>query len=175
GSLGAASVHAQASILGLYDSDRSQTVTYLGNSWTWGDFLNQTKNALDGQRGKQGNGLRILTETVTSPTLAAQIKALLTAYPNAKWYQYEAGGRESARAGAMLAFGQPVNTIYRFEKGDVVLSLDADFLASGPGFLRYARDFTGRRKLTGGSKEMNRLYVVESMPSPTGAKADHRL
>src|SRR5262249_21962143 len=142
GSLGAASVHAQASILGLYDPDRSQTVTYLGNSWTWGDFLNQTKNALDGQRGKQGNGLRILTETVTSPTLAAQIKALLTAYPNAKWYQYEAGGRESARAGAMLAFGQPVNTIYRFEKADVVLSLDADFLASGPGFLRYARDFT---------------------------------
>jgi MoCo/4Fe-4S cofactor protein with predicted Tat translocation signal len=175
GSLGAASVQAQASILGLYDPDRSQTVTYLGNSWTWGEFLNQSKNALDAQRGKQGTGLRILTETVTSPTLAAQLKALLTEYPNARWHQYESCGRESARAGAMLAFGQPVNTVYHFDKADIVLSLDSDFLTSGPGFLRYARDFMGRRRLTDGSREMNRLYVVESTPSPTGAKADHRL
>jgi molybdopterin-containing oxidoreductase family iron-sulfur binding subunit len=75
----------------------------------------------------------------------------------------------------MLAFGQPVNTVYQFDKADVVLSLDADFLTSGAGFLRYARDFVGRRKLTGGSREMNRLYVVESTPTPTGAKSDHRL
>src|SRR5262249_34292333 len=82
---------------------------------------------------------------------------------------------DGARMGARMAFGQPVNTVYQFDKADVVLSLDADFLTSGPGCVRYARDFISRRRLTGGSKEMNRLYVAESTLTATGAKADHRL
>ena len=54
-------------------------------------------------------------------------------------------------------------------------SLDADFLTNGPGATRYARDFMAKRRLTGGAKEMNRLYVVESTLTTTGGKADHRL
>ena len=76
--------------------------------------------------------------------------------------------------GAKLAFGQPVETQYKLENADVILSLDADFLYAGfPGFTRYARDFAKRRNPDAG--EMSRLYVVESTPSSTGAKADHRL
>ncbi len=81
----------------------------------------------------------------------------------------------SAAAGARLALGQPVNTIYDFSGADVIVSLDADFLASGPGSLRYARQFSARRRVRGSQTEMNRLYVVEPMPTPTGTKADHRL
>ena len=87
---------------------------------------------------------------------------------------YEPVNRDNVLEGAKLAFGQPVETQYKLENADVILSLDADFLYAGfPGFTRYARDFAKQRNPDAG--EMNRLYVVESTPSSTGARADHRL
>src|SRR5208282_3520173 len=77
--------------------------------------------------------------------------------------------------GARLAFGRYVNTVYRLDKSDVVLSLDADFLRTGPGAVRHARDFMSRRKIDGPESHMNRLYAVEATPSNSGAVADHRL
>src|SRR5207248_9160887 len=100
GSLGATDIFAQASILTLYDPDRSQTVVKEGRIGSWGDFLNDLGNALDQQHFKKGAGLRILTETVISPTLASQLRALLAQFPAAKWHQYDPTGRDSARAGA---------------------------------------------------------------------------
>jgi molybdopterin-containing oxidoreductase family iron-sulfur binding subunit len=175
GSLGGTTVYEQASVLTLYDPDRSQTMLNLGDPRTWGEFLNWFSHVLDEQSKKQGAGLRILTETSTSPTFADQMNRVKAAFPQAKWHTYEPASRDGARQGAQMAFGQPVNTVYQFDKADCVLSLDADFLTSGPGSVRYARDFMSRRRLTGGSKEMNRLYVAESTLTATGAKADHRL
>src|SRR5947199_1207308 len=132
-------------------------------------------------KGSNGEGFRILTGIITSPTLAAQIQSLLTLFPKAKWHQWEPAVGDGAREGAKLAFGSYVNTIYRPEKADVILSLDSDFLGSGPGHIRYAREFSRRRNLDQffegdrSGPEMNRLYVVEPTPSVTGATADHRL
>ncbi|MGE0887314.1 MAG: TAT-variant-translocated molybdopterin oxidoreductase [Blastocatellales bacterium] len=175
GSLGATDVLAQASVLGLYDPDRSQSAMKLGDPRTWGDFLSEFNVWLDEQRAKQGAGLRILSEISTSPTLAAQMKAVMAAFPQAKWHTYEPNSRDGARIGAQMVTGQFVNTVYKFENAEVVVSLDADFLTNGPGAVRYARDFMKKRRLTGGSQEMNRLYVAESTLTTTGAKADHRL
>jgi MoCo/4Fe-4S cofactor protein with predicted Tat translocation signal len=174
-SLGATDAFAQAAVLGLYDPDRSQSVAYLGRIRGWSDAVGALRTAMSLQREKQGAGLRILTETVGSPTLAAQLQALLKDYPAAKWHQYEPAGTDSARAGARLAFGADVGHHYRFDKADVVLSLEADFLSCGPAHLRYVRDFTARRRVRGDKADMNRLYVVECELSPTGAVADHRL
>jgi len=174
-SLGATSVFAQASVLGLYDPDRSQTITYLGDIRPWSAFLGEAQKVTASQQADKGAGLRILTETVTSPSLANQIKTLLAQFPSAKWIQYEPVNRDNARAGAILAFGEDGGTIYQFDNADVILSLDADFLTRGPGHLRYTRDFTARRKLQEGRSEMNRLYVVEGTLTNTGAAADHRL
>jgi len=174
-SLGATDIFAQASVLQLYDPDRSQSALKLGDTRTWGDFLNELRTWLDGQRNKQGEGLRILTETLTSPTLAAQMKAFLTEFPKAKWVSYEPNTRDGARMGAQLVTGGFVNTVYKFENADLVLSLDADFLTNGPGAVRHAREFINKRRLTDGKQEMNRLYVIESTLTTTGAKADHRL
>jgi len=173
-SLGACDVYSQASVLGLYDPDRSRALTLEGEIRSWGAFLGAIQQAVNLQKAKRGAGLRILTETVTSPTLADQIKQTLTDFPAAKWHQWEPCGAHSARAGASLAIGQPVNAIYDLSKADVIVSLDADFLASGPDSLRLARQFSARRRVRGDRTEMNRLYVVEPMPSPTGTKADHR-
>jgi molybdopterin-containing oxidoreductase family iron-sulfur binding subunit len=179
-SLGATDVFSQASVLGLYDPDRSTTLTNLGEIKPWSTFLGALKPAMDAQRAVAAQkpakgGLRILTGTVTSPTLAYQIKTLLAALPNAKWHQYDPAGRDNAREGSKLAFGQYANAVYHFDKADVVLSLDSDFLSCGPASLRYARDFAAKRRLTEGKHEMNRLYIVESTVTNTGAVADQRL
>ena len=174
-SRGATDVFAQASVLGLYDPERAQAVTHLGWIRSWDEALATTREALAKQRDKRGAGLRILIETVTSPTLGRQLQELLQEWPAAKWHQYEPLARDHALAGARHAFGEPVNTHYRFDRADVVLSLDADFLSSGPGHLRYVRDFMARRRVRAGRLAMNRLYVVECTPTNTGAAADHRL
>jgi len=175
GSLGACDVYAQASVLGLYDPDRSQALTLEGEIRSWSAFLGGVQQAIGQQKAKRGAGLRILTQTVTSPTLANQLKELLTDFPGAKWHQWEPAGSHSVAAGARLAFGEPINTVYDLTAADVIVALDSDFLGSGPGSLRYARQFSARRRVRGSQTEMNRLYAVEPMPTPTGTKADHRM
>src|ERR1700676_5826144 len=180
-SLGSTDAIAQASVLNLYDPDRAQTVTNLGEIRTWSSFLDGAQASAAEIKAVHGAGFRILTGTITSPTVADQIQALLKLYPQAKWHQWEPAVSDGAREGGKLAFGRYVNAVYRVEKAEVILSLDSDFLASGPGHLRYMKAFYKRRKLEQDpqveqlSSEMNRLYVVEPTPSVTGSSADHRL
>ncbi len=179
-SLGATDIFAQASILGLYDPDRSQTITNRGQISSYGNFVKVLQEAMAVQRKKKGAGLRILTETIGSPTLAHQLRALFAdpELSEAKWCPHEPVSRQNVIEGCQLAFGTPCEPVYRFDKAEVILSLDADFLSSGPGHLRYAHDFMAKRRVwdtPGQQAKMNRLYVVESTPSTTGAVADHRL
>ncbi len=173
-SLGATDAFSQAALYGLYDPDRSETVTYLEEIRAWPAFLSAMRNALEKAKERKGRGLRILTETVGSPTLSAQLTGLTMGLPEARWHQWEPANRDNVWAGAAAAFGRPLDTVVDLSKADVILSLDADFLACGPGHLRSVREFSARRR----SRErgrMNRLYAVESMPGVTGACADHRL
>src|SRR6204780_3084695 len=173
-SLGGTDIFAQASILEMYDPDRSQTINIRGEGATWGNFLEAIRGPLNAQKAVQGAGIRILTRTISSPTLADQMLGLLKLYPQAKWHVYEPVNRDNVLEGAKLAFAQPVETQYKLENADVIVSLDADFLSAGfPGNVRYIRDFAKRRDPDSG--KMSRLYVVESTTSATGAKADHRL
>jgi molybdopterin-containing oxidoreductase family iron-sulfur binding subunit len=174
-SLGATDLFSQASVLGLYDPDRSQTVTHLGDISTWTAFLGAFRFELGQQRSRQGAGLRLLTETISSPTLAAQLSELRALFPKMKWHQYEPVGRTNVTAGAQMVFPEPVSVLYHFDKADIVLSLDADFLSSHPGNIRHIREFVGRRMLRGGNRKMSRFYAAETTPSNTGARADHRL
>jgi MoCo/4Fe-4S cofactor protein with predicted Tat translocation signal len=174
-SLGASDAFAQASVLGLYDPDRSQAEIHDGRIGSWPEFQNELSAALAAENGSGGAGLRLLTPTITSPTLAAQIRTFLKTFPSAKWHQYESVGRDNVREGAKIAFGEIVNTVYRVDRAEVILSLDSDFLTSGPGCVRYAREFSRKRHVESPESKMNRLYTVESTPTNTGAMADHRL
>src|SRR4029079_7448790 len=121
-------------------------------------------------------GLRILTETVTAPTLVGLLDEVKKTYPQSKWVQYDAAGRDGMRAGAKLAFGKPVQPVYHFDKAKVILALDSDFVTTGPGAVRYARDTMAQRKVrvyegaVDGVKPtaMNRVYSVESTLTGTG-------
>src|ERR1700687_1098040 len=173
-SLGGTDIFTQASILGLYDPDRSQSVMSMGDLRSWQAFLNAIRGPLSAQKALQGAGIRILTPTISSPTLADQLRNFLKTYPQAKWHVYEPVNRDNVLEGAKLAFAQPVETRYDFSKADVIVSLDADFLYAGfPGNTRYIRDFAARRNPDSGN--MNRLYVIERTPRSTGARAAHRV
>ncbi len=169
-SLGGSDVFVQGYILNMYDPDRSQTLTERGQIRPWSALLAAVKLALEQERPRRGSGLRFLTTTVTSPTLQAQIAAVLAELPEAKWVAWEPAGRDNVFAGTKLAFGEELQPVYAFDKADVILSLEADFLGSGPSMPRHVRDFVSRRR----AETMNRLYVVESTPTLTGARADHR-
>src|SRR5262245_46460212 len=161
-SLGATDLFAQALILGLYDPDRSQLLLELGEIRTWNAFVQRMQAAITAQRALGGAGLRVLTGTVTSPTLGGQMRTLLARFPKARWHQYEPVGRDNARLGARLAFGRWIETRYDFARADVILALDSDFLVDMPGSVRYARDFADRRRVRRGQSYMSRLYAVES-------------
>ena len=175
-SMGATDLFAQASILDLYDPDRSTNLTYMGELRPGGEFTLAMQAEVRARKALQGAGLRFLTGAVTSPTFGWQMKAVQQAFPQSKWHRWDPVNRDNMRAGSKMAFGGYYDPIYKFESAAVVVSLDADFLSGSwfPGFVRYARDFMRGRKLDKGD-EMNRLYVAESSPTTTGAKADHRL
>ena len=172
---GASSIWMQASLWDLYDPDRSKTVLHQGEISTWNLFLSDLNDAIREEGARTGRGLRVLTESVISPTLNWQLEQLLKKFPEAKWHQYEPLNRDNSHEGARLAFGEIVETHYSFDKAAMMLSLDSDFLYTHPDSLRYARQFTDARRVATGKKEMNRLYVVESCPTVTGSMAEHRL
>jgi molybdopterin-containing oxidoreductase family iron-sulfur binding subunit len=171
-SLGSTDAFAQASVLDLWDPDRSQVVTRNGQVSTWESFSATLQRRLAGLASRQGEGLRILTETVTSPTLAAQMKKLLQRYPGTRWHQYEPLNRDNVYEGARIAFGEPLDVRYRFDRARVILSLDADFLGAGNARVRAARDFASGR---GPASAPNRLYALTGSPTLTSAIADHAL
>lgn len=173
-SLGSTDVFAQASILTMYDPDRSQSVMGRGRITTYDAYLNELNETLSNQIETQGGGIRILTGTVTSPTLHGQLEGLLARYPGARWHQYDPVTLDNAREGSRLAFGEVLSRRLHIEKADVILSLDGDFMSHGPGAVRYSRDFASRRD-GNDPDNMNRLYVIESTPTLTGSQADHLL
>lgn len=173
GNQGSTDIFMQASLIEMYDPDRPKQIMQGASSKTWQDFATAIGQAMSGLG--QGAGLRILTGPLTSPTLLDQLKTLLAKYPQAKWLQFSPVERRNTLAGTQLAFGQAFDPVYSFDKADVILSLDCDFMFTEPGHLRYSRDFARRHRPISSNGTMSRLYVVESSLTLTGSNADHRL
>jgi molybdopterin-containing oxidoreductase family iron-sulfur binding subunit len=186
---GSADAFAQASLLEMYDPDRSRSsidrtkVADYKKSFggelhytDWDAFESAAKTLAAGLKEKKGAGFAILTEANSSPSYWAQRKALLAAYPQAKWYEYEAISRDNDRDGSNLAFGRVQRSVLMLDKADVIVSLDADLLGTHPNHTRYANDWSQKRRSADGEeKTMSRVYVAESTLSVTGAVADIRL
>ncbi|MGP8252675.1 MAG: TAT-variant-translocated molybdopterin oxidoreductase [Terracidiphilus sp.] len=163
---GGSDPYTQGTLLEMYDPDRSQHVMYRGENREWQEFAEEFRNKV--QSTKDGTGIYLLSSTITSPTLARQWKEVAAAYPMAFMVQYD-----PAIAGTWLEYAPGIQ--FDLAAADVIVSLDADFLsgASYPGFHKLVRDYADRRKQP--ENGMNRLYTVESTPTTTGFKAEHRL
>ena len=171
---GATDVFRQAAVLQFWDPDRSQAVRNGNTIRAWGDFLAALEARLKPLAARGGAGLHVLTPTVTSPSLHARIAALLARYGNARWHQWQPVNRDNVLAGAQAAYGEPLDTVYRFDRARIVVALDGDFLDDNPGFVRYALDFGATRQAHAAASARSRLYAFEATPTLTGAAADHR-
>ncbi len=172
-SLGATTIFEQASVLNLYDPDRSEAVLNEGRLSTWGDFTGKFSTEAQGLLSRKGEGLAIFTAPTTSPTLIDQMTTLRASMPSAKWYVSDPTVNPALASAARKIAGRNAFVSYDFSKADVIVSLDSDFLNSGPAALKYARQFSKRRGVDNGETPC-RLYAVESAPTVSGSIADHR-
>jgi MoCo/4Fe-4S cofactor protein with predicted Tat translocation signal len=173
--LGASSARIQASLVGLYDPDRSRSVTLRGEPRAWSDFVTAWGEMSEAHAADGGEGLAVLSESFASPTLARLASELRARYPRVRWATYEPVSDETRLEGLRTATGRDLDLVLRMDQASVILALDADPLLSDPEMVRNTRGFAaGRRAGTSGG-QMNRLYAVEAVYSLTGATADHRL
>ncbi len=173
-SLGSTDVHAQSSMLDLYDPHRSQIAMRYGIPRSWDAFCRDAGEVLEAHRALQGAGVAIVTPSLVAPTERRLMDELRSALPKARFVEWETAGRETLRRATDEAFGRALDPVYRFEQAEVVLALDSDFLTEGPNAVRASREFMAKRRVREGHAEMNRLYSVESTPTNTGTVADHR-
>jgi len=172
---GASCSLVQASVLSLYDPDRSQSVALQGARKSWGDFVKAWAPLAQAHAADGGAGLAVVSDSFSSPTLARLASELRAKYPKLQWATYEAVSEENRLAGLRSATGRDVDLMLRFDRASVVLALDADPLLNDPEMIRHTRGFAAGRRAGTSGREMNRLYAVEGVYSLTGAMADHRL
>ncbi|NYT35380.1 4Fe-4S dicluster domain-containing protein [Allopusillimonas soli] len=170
-SLGAADAQSQASVLTLWDPERSHIVMKQRQLATWDAALDAIAHSLRGPDTARGSGLRLLTGPVSSPTLLAQIGAMKARYPEAVWHVHDPAGCDAASRLAKRLFGGPARTIYHLDRARVVLAVDADLFGPAPDGVRNAHDFMQSRRGT----PRAHLYALESAPGLCGALADHRV
>ena len=173
--LGASSSRIQASVLGLYDPDRSQSVTLKGEKKSWNDFVAAWGSLSAAHAADGGAGLAVLSESFSSPTMARLTSDLRARYPKLQWATYDAVSDENRLAGLRQATGRDLDLMLRFDRASVIVCLDADPLLTDPEMIAHARGFAAGRRAGSSGGAMNRLYAVEGVFSLTGAMADHRL
>ncbi|NML43962.1 4Fe-4S dicluster domain-containing protein [Ramlibacter sp. G-1-2-2] len=178
-SLGATDAWMQASVLELWDPDRSGEVlqrTAPGGplaASSWSAFETAWSGMAQRLQARSGEGLHLLTGPLTSPTVRFQIDALLKRWPKARWTQYAPLHDEAAEQGAQLAFGQPVQALRHVDRARCIVALGSDPFTEGPGALRQALDWSNQRRA--GAQQAARLFAVEATPGLFGARADQRL
>ncbi len=171
-SQGATNSFVQASILDLYDPDRSRGPKERDHARTW-DATQSMLVALGQTLAKDGGqSLAVITGCHRSPTLLAAIRDLRKALPKARVVRYESFDRVASIAGLKQAYGRPLEAAYRLSEAEVIVSLDSDFLGLEGSPVRAARDWSQRRRPESGP--MSRMYVFESSLTVTGSNADHR-
>lgn len=174
-SLGATNAHAQAVVLGLYDPDRAKQVHKGTSRTTWDEFYGWAMKAFSPEQAGDGSGIRVLAERSSSPSLEAVRGEFAKKFPGAQWVEYDSVSFDNARAGAEMAFGQALEAHYQFDKADVVVALDADFLGLDAVSVLPVKQFSKKRRVDTPESGMNRLYAAEANFTLTGAMADHRV
>ena len=174
-SRGGTDIFGQASVLGLYDPMRSQIVRYLDRPSDWDTFRNRMLGPIARMRGDQGKGLRLLTGPMTSPSLIAQIQAMLKAMPQAKWHMMSPLGGATLATASEAVFGERLDAQFHFDTARCVVAIDGDFLDAGAGQVGLSRRFAEARSASAAKDELLTLHAVGSTPTLTSAKADYHL
>lgn len=180
---GGTDAYVQASILGLYDPDRSRGdrgfLIRKGEKRRvpadWSEFDKYAKALMKAADShNKGGGFAVLMSPTSSPSNVRMLKALQERLPNASICRYDSASGDAMRKATKAVFGKPAVQSLSLDQADVIVTLQADILGSDKGMVAASSSFAKRRDpfLEAG---MNRLYVVEGGFTTTGAAADSRL
>ena len=173
-SRGGTDIFGQASVLDMYDPGRSQSVRHLDESSSWQAFRGASLGRFAALRAGGGDGLRLLTGPISSPSLRAQIAAMQHAFPRMHWHSYAAADPSGPLyAASQAAFGRKLETRWRFNQARVLVALDGDFLDPGPHQVGVSRDWITARDASAKAGRLLPLFNAGSLPTLTSAKADH--
>lgn len=174
-SQGATHPWALASVLSLYDQDRSKAPSNKGGPASWNEFEQDWRTWSQNHAANKGTGLAVIAESFNSPAVEKLAEEFKKQFPNATWVTYEPVSQENVVQGIHTLSGKSARPMYHLNKASIIVSIDSDFLGSDPDCLRMTKDFSKRRRQLNAKDEMNRLYAIESNMTSTGAMADHRL
>jgi MoCo/4Fe-4S cofactor protein with predicted Tat translocation signal len=175
GSLGATSSWALASVLSLYDPDRSKAPSFKNAKNTWNQFEQDYRTWSQSFAANKGADVAVIAESFNSPAVDSQVQKFRSQYPNATWVTYEPVSHENVVQGVRAVSGKAARPAYHLDGASIILSVDSDFLGSETDSIRLTKEFSKRRRVHSPKDTMNRLYAVESSTTSTGAMADHRL
>ena len=173
-SLGRASYFMQAATLEMYDPDRSERPLRRGVTANYTEFVSAWRALFSRYVETGGEGLAVLSEAFSSPTRSRLMADFQRRFPNARWVTYEPVSDENIYEGIRIATGRAYQPVYQYDKAEVVLALDADFVIQESENVKNAHDFANGRRVASADDDMNRLYAVEGNHTLTGAMADHR-
>ncbi len=165
----------QASVLDLYDPDRSTVPSRGGVRSDWTAFVSFWREQFVAFQATGGEGLAVLSETFSSPTMMRLRRAFEARFPNARWVAWDPISDENRYEAIRAVLGRVHQPVFHYDRAKVVLSLESDFLLTEPEAVTATLGFTSGRRIESEKDQMNRLYVVESLYTLTGANADHRL
>ncbi len=172
-SKGAATTYSQGSVLGLYDPDRCTYVMKDQATSSWDAFGVFAKDHFS--KLGEGEGLAFVCERNAGDSYRAVVAAAQKKWPKALWLHWEALNNDNAVLGAQMATGTAAESLYAYDKAEVVVALDHDFLGTDASTVLPTKLFSQKRKVMKSGDSMNRLYAVEGHFSLTGGMADHRL
>lgn len=165
---------SQASVLDIYDPERSQTPLLAGKKASWTSANKALEAVVADAKKDSGASLAVVVGSSTSPTLHRLLGEVKAAYPQAKLFSYEAISNEGQKSANKDVLGAGVKTFVRLSKALRILSLDCDFLGLDPVAGEPIKHFTKQRSKDAPGGDMNRLYSLENRYTVTGGIADHR-
>ena len=169
---GRTSIYNQASVLGMYDPDRSRSPRRNGENVSKNDFVEFAADHFNNNNGR----ILFIDEATSSPTYHRLKEQILDNY-DADWVTYEPFSENNAIEGTQIAFGQRLRTVNHYDEADLVLALDDDFMSpqAHKNSVENSLNLTSRRKVESVDDTMSRIYSVENAFTNTGSYADHRL
>ena len=173
-SLGATDAVMQAAVWELFDPDRSRAPVKRGEMAAFGDFLADAARLRAQMATDRGASTALLMEPTTSPTVLRQLAGLRKTFPALRIFMHDPLAAQGESQAMRHLFGRDLVALPRLDRASRILSLDSDFLGDGAGRLAHARAFSENRRVREAGDGMNRLYMLETTPTITGACADHR-
>lgn len=165
---------AQASVLDLYDPERSKKPLAQGKAADWDRANTIIKKVVAEANKEAGKGLAIVVGDTTSPTVHRLLGEVKSAYPQAAIFSYEALSGTGAKVANTALMGPQMKPVARLGKAKRILTLDCDFLGLDPVAGDHIKEFAKHRSKDAPGGEMNRLYSLENRYTVTGGMADHR-